>query len=181
MSITQIAIKRPTMVVVFFSVLAILGIVTYTKLNYELIPKLNFPVVSIVTAYPGASAKDVEGTVTKVMEDALSSLDRVKSIKSTSMEGVSTIVVELIANTNADLALQNAQRKINAITYLLPVGVKTPALNKFSSDEIPVIRMGITANMEPTKLYDLLDNQIRSQLSNLSGVGQVSLVGGVEL
>lgn len=180
MSITQLAIKRPTMVVVFFSILALLGIVSYTKLNYELIPKLSFPVVSIVTIYPGASAKEVEGTVTKVMEDALSSLERVKSIRSSSQEGFSMITVELVANTNADLALQNAQRKINAITSRLPVGAKTPSLNKFSSDEIPVIQMGVVANMEPTKLYDLVDNQIKSQLSNLSGVGQVSLVGGIE-
>jgi HAE1 family hydrophobic/amphiphilic exporter-1 len=180
MSITQIAIKRPTMVVVFFTILAIIGIVTYTKLNYELIPKLDFPVISIVTVYPGASAKEVEGTVTKIMEDALSSLESVESISSSSQEGISTIVVELAANTNADLSLQNAQRKINAITYQLPEGAKSPSVNKFSTDEIPVITMGVVANMEPTKLYDLVDNQIRSQLSNLNGVGQVTLIGGIE-
>ncbi|MFA6336178.1 MAG: efflux RND transporter permease subunit, partial [Bacteroidales bacterium] len=73
MSITEIAIKRPTLVVVIFTVLAILGITCYTNLNYELIPKLNFPSLSIVTTYPGASANEVESSVTKKLEDALSS------------------------------------------------------------------------------------------------------------
>ena len=75
MSITELVIKRPTLVVVLFTVLAILGITCYTKLNYELIPKLDFPAISITTIYPGASANEVESSVTKKLEDALSSLE----------------------------------------------------------------------------------------------------------
>ena len=180
MSITEIAIKRPTLVVVIFTVLAILGITCYTKLNYELIPKLNFPALSIVTTYPGASANEVESSVTKKLEDALSSLENVKSMQSTSQEGLSSITIELESSADANLAVQDAQRKINAMVANLPTGVKSPSINKFSSDEMPVIKLGVTAKIAPTKLYLLTDNQIKSQLSKLNGVGQVSLVGGNE-
>ena len=180
MSITEIAIKRPTLVVVIFTVLAILGISSYTKLNYELIPKLSFPALSIVTTYPGASANEVESSVTKELEDALSSLENVKSMQSSSQEGLSTITIELESSADANLAVQDAQRKINAMVANLPTGVKSPSINKFSSDEMPVIKLGVTAKIAPTKLYLLTDNQIKSQLSKLKGVGQVSLVGGNE-
>jgi len=180
MSITEIAIKRPTLVVVIFTVLAILGITCYTKLNYELVPKLSFPALSITTTYPGASANEVESSVTKKLEDALSSLENVKSMQSTSQEGLSSITIELESSADANLAVQDAQRKINAMVADFPTGVKSPSINKFSSDEMPVIKLGVTAKIAPTKLYLLTDNQIKSQLSKLNGVGQVSLVGGNE-
>jgi len=180
MSITEIAIKRPTLVVVIFTVLAILGVTSYSKLNYKLIPKLSFPALSITTTYPGASANEVESSVTKELEDALSSLENVKSMQSTSQEGLSSITIELESSADANLAVQDAQRKINAMAANLPTGVKSPSINKFSSDEMPVIKFGVTAKMAPTKLYLLTDNQIKSQLSKLNGVGQVSLVGGNE-
>lgn len=180
MSITEVVIKRPTLVVVVFAVLAILGISCYTLLNYELVPKLSFPALSIVTTYPGASANEVESSVTKELEDALSSMENVKSMQSTSQEGVSSITIELESNADANIAVQDAQRKINAMVANLPTGSKTPSINKFSSDEMPVIKLGVTANMAPTKLYLLTENQIKSQLSKLNGVGQVSLVGGNE-
>jgi HAE1 family hydrophobic/amphiphilic exporter-1 len=180
MSITEIAIKRPTLVVVIFSVLVILGITCYTNLNYELIPKLSFPSLSITTRYPGASANEVESSVSKKLEDALSSLENVKSMQTTSQEGLSSITIELESSADANLAVQDAQRKINAMVANLPTGVKSPSINKFSSDEMPVIKLGVTAKIAPTKLYLLTDNQIKSQLSKIKGVGQVSLVGGNE-
>jgi hydrophobic/amphiphilic exporter-1 (mainly G- bacteria), HAE1 family len=178
MSITEIAIKRPTLVVVIFTVLGIFGISSYTRLKYDLIPKMNIPVVSVITMYPGASAAEVESSVTKKIEDALSSLENVKNMQSTSQEGASSITLELESNANTDLALQDAQRKVNAILSTLPVNAKTPALSKFSSDELPVMKLGVTANMQPTKLYQLVDDQIKSQLSKINGVGQVTLIGG---
>lgn len=180
MSITEIAIKRPTLVVVIFTVLTLLGITCYTKLNYELIPKLSFPALSIVTTYPGASANEVESSVSKKLEDALSSLENVKSMQTTSQEGLSSITIELESSADANLAVQDAQRKINAMVTNLPTGVKSPSINKFSSDEMPVIKFGVTAKIAPEKLYLLTDNQIKSQLSKLKGVGQVSLIGGNE-
>lgn len=180
MSITEIAIRRPTLVVVIFSVLTILGITCYNLLNYELMPKLSFPSISVTTSYPGASANEVESSVTKKLEDALSGLEDVDNMTSSSQEGVSSITVELNSNADADKAVENAQRKINAVLASLPDGVKTPSVNKFSSDEMPVIKLGVTSSLPNTELYDLVKNQIKPQLSKLNGVGQVSLVGGNE-
>ena len=103
MSISEIAIKRSTLVVVVFTALSLLGLLCYTKLNYELIPKMDMPMITVSTTYSGASADEVESSVTKKIEDALSSLSNMKYMSSTSQEGMSMISIELEANTNTDI------------------------------------------------------------------------------
>ncbi|QHV97003.1 efflux RND transporter permease subunit [Spirosoma endbachense] len=180
MSVTEIAIKRPTLVVVAFTILGILGFISYKSLNYTLLPKFDASVVTVITTYPGAAAGEVENSVTRKLEDAVSSLENLKNISSTSQEGLSIIQIELAASANPNQALQDAQRKVNAVLSQLPDEVESPTLQKFSTDDVPVIRMGIRANLEATKLYDLVDDQIRTQLTKVDGVGQVTLTGGRE-
>jgi len=180
MKITEISIKRPTIVVVVFTILTMLGWLSYKSLNYELLPKFSSPVVSITTVYPGASPSEVETSVTKKIEDAVASMENVKKLTSKSSEGVSSVVVELNSNADADLGLQDAQRKINTIVSDLPGDAKTPSLNKFSLDDLPIITLAATANMESQQFYDLMDKRLSPQLSRLPGVAQVSLIGGQE-
>jgi HAE1 family hydrophobic/amphiphilic exporter-1 len=149
-------------------------------LNYELIPKIDVPMIAVITQYPGASADEVESSVTKNLEDALSALENVKYMSSTSQEGYSSIMLELVANTNTDIALQDAQRKVNAALYKLPTGAKTPSLQTFSTDQIPILKLGVKAKMDATKLYQLTKDQIKPQISKINGVAQVSLIGGDE-
>jgi HAE1 family hydrophobic/amphiphilic exporter-1 len=178
MSITNLAIKRPTFIVVVFTILGLLGVFSYFQLKYDLIPKMSVPVVTITTQYPGASASAVEGSVTKKIEDAVSSLENVKSIQSTSMEGVSVVTIQLLATADPDLAIQDAQRKVNANLSLLPMGAKSPNLSKFSLDDLPIIRLAVTGKLPAKDLYKLIDDQIKPQFLKINGVGQVDLIGG---
>ncbi len=178
--LTELAIKRPLLIVVIFFVLIFFGIFCYSKLNYNLLPKMDFPVVSIVTTYRGASAQEIENNVTKEIEDAVSSMEGIKKITSKSLEGASMVIVQFQNGTNVDKSQTEAQQKINQAIPLLPDDVDAPVINKFSSDDLPVVRMSVTANESDEKLYDLLDQQIKPQLSNIKGVGQVTLVGGNE-
>jgi HAE1 family hydrophobic/amphiphilic exporter-1 len=136
--------------------------------------------ISVSTTYAGASANEVESSVTKVLEEALASLENVSSMESTSQEGTSSISIELESDADAAQAVDEAQRKVNEVLSDLPDDAETPSISKFSSDESPVIKISVAANISGTKLYDLADDQIKSQLSKLKGVGQVSLVGGSE-
>ncbi len=76
MTITELSIKRPSLVLVFFTVLLLLGAYSYTTLQYELLPKFNIPFVTVITAYPGAAPEEIEATVTKPIEDAVSGIDQ---------------------------------------------------------------------------------------------------------
>lgn len=180
MSITELAIKRPSLIVVIFTILGLGGIVSYQSLNYELLPKFSPPVITIFTTYPGAAPSEVETSVTKKIEDAVSSLEAIESIKSTSLESFSSIVVTFKQGTNTDQSLQDAQRQVNAIKSSLPDDVKDPVISKIAFDEAPIMNIGVRAKMDGTALYDVVRQRIVPTLSKIEGVGQVSIFGGEE-
>jgi hydrophobic/amphiphilic exporter-1 (mainly G- bacteria), HAE1 family len=180
MTITELAIKRPSLVVVIFAALGVLGIYGYFQLKYELLPKLSTPTLSITTVYPGASPTEVENSVTKPIEDAVYGLDNVSSVRATSSEGVSLVVVELTQAANVDFSLQDAQRRVNQIVATLPQDVRVPVLSKIALDEIPVMRMGATSSMPSREFYQFVKDHVQPRFSKLGGVGQVILLGGDE-
>ena len=180
MKIAEISIKRPSLVIVVFTALTLLGLLSYFSLGYELLPKFSPNVVSVSTIYPGASPSEVENTVTKKIEDAVSSMENVKKINSTSLEGVSIVTITLTTAADVDLSLNDAQRKVNAILSDLPEDVKAPSLSKFSLDDMPIITIAATAKISDIDLYDIIDQKIAPEISRVPGVAQVSIIGGSE-
>jgi len=180
MKITEVSIKRPSIILVLFIILTFLGLSSYKKLSYELLPKFSQPVVTVTAIYPGASPNEVENTVTKALENAVSSMENVDKITATSYEGIAVVVVQLRPEANVDLALQDAQRKVNAILANLPEDVRSPSLGKFSFDDLPIIRLGVSANSDATKLFDLVKQRIQPNISKIPGVAQTNLIGGEE-
>lgn len=180
MSITEIAIKRPLLLIVIFTVLILFGVQCYLSLNYNLLPKIEVPTVSVSTIYAGASAAEVQTTVTKKLEDAFSSVEGLDQINSTSQESVSIITISFKSGTDIDKAERDVQRKADQAQNDLPDAAKKPLVNKVNLEETPVVKAGITANMAPRNLYDLVDKQLRPILQNVAGVGQVNIIGGDE-
>ncbi|MGE5583616.1 MAG: efflux RND transporter permease subunit [Bacillota bacterium] len=180
MTITELAIKRPSLIIVIFLALTLLGIFGYTQLRYELLPSISIPVISVTTVYPGASATEVESGVTKKIEDAVSTIDKVDTVQSFSQEGVSFVIIEFKQDVNLDFALQDAQRKVNQVLVDLPSGAKVPTISKISVNDLPVLRIGATSAMHSAEFYQLLKDQVRPSLSRIEGAGQVTLIGGDE-
>ena len=180
MTITELSIKRPTLVVVVFTVLGVLGLFSYYQLNYELLPKMSIPVVTITTVYPGASPYEVENNVSKIIEDAVSGIDKIDDVRTTSFEGLSLIIIEFKQDANIDFVVQDASRKVNAILAKLPTDAKQPTVSKIAFDEIPVLRMGVTSQMDARQFYQFLLDRVQPRISKIAGVAQVSLSGGDE-
>jgi len=180
MKIAEISIKRPTLVIVLFTVLTLGGLLSYSALNYELIPKFSTSIISVVTVYPGASPSEIESTVSKVIEDAVSSMEKIKKIDTKSFESVSMVTVELKDGADVDYAINDAQRRINVILKDLPEDADPPSLNKFSIDDLPIITLAATSKMNDTKFYDLMDKELAPLLSRTDGVAQINLIGGQE-
>lgn len=180
MQIAKISIQRSTIVVVLFTILTLLGIFSYTQMSYELLPKFSPNVLTVTTVYPGAAPSEVESSVTQKIEDAIASLEGIKLMRSTSMESVSIITIELEEGTDVDISLQDAQRKVNAILADLPDDADPPSLGKFSLDDMPIIQMGAYSSLTATEFYDLMDQRVQPKLSQIEGVAQVNLLGGSE-
>ncbi len=180
MSITELSIKRPILVVVVFLALTLLGVFSYFQLNYELLPNMSVPYVIVTTVYPGASPQVVETQVSKTIEDAVSTIDNVKNIYTYSHESVSFVTIEFNNSADVNIALQDAQRKVNETKGSLPLEAETPVISKFSIMELPVLRLGASSTLPPREFYLRLKDQIIPRISKLAGVGQIVLIGGQE-
>ncbi len=180
MTLTELAIKRPPLVIVIFSILAILGLFAYFQLKYELLPNFTPPYVSVITVYPGAAPQEVEISVTKPIEDAVASVDKVKNISSFSYENFSVVQMVFYNSADENKANQDVQKQVNKILSSLPPEVKTPIISNFSLSDYPILRIGVTADMDGRELYRVAKEDMKARLSRLGGVGQVSIVGGEE-
>lgn len=180
MKLVEVSIKRPSLVIVMLALLIIGGLFSYSQLNYELIPKFEVKVVTVSTIYPGASPSEVESTVSRKIEDAISSLEGIKKIQSKSYESLSVVIIQFNNEADVDFALNEAQRKINAIRSDLPDDIEEPSLSQFSLSDMPIVSMGITANLTQSELYDLIDQKIQPEFSRIQGVAKVNIVGGQE-
>lgn len=180
MSITEISIKRPLLITVFFVTLILFGFISYKQLNYNLLPKFEANVIMVQTVYRGASSDEIQNVVTKPIEEAISAIEGIDKISSISSEGVSIVTVQLKSGINTLDAQRDAERKINQIKSTLPDDADDPVVNRFNTDEIPVLRISASANMSEPELYDLIDQKIKPVLSNVAGVGTVRLIGGSE-
>ena len=177
MSITEVAIKRPLLITVIFVTLILFGFVSYKQLNYNLLPKFEANVVMVQTTYRGASPEEIQNTLTKPLEDAVSAIEGVDQIASTSMEGVSAITITLKSGTNVNNAQRDAERRIDQIRASLPEDADDPVVRRFSTDEIPILRLSVSSHLSPGDLYQLLDDRVAPIISNVSGVGSVTLIG----
>lgn len=180
MKLAEISIKRPSIIIVVFLLLTLGGIFSYTQLGYELIPKFETNVITIQTVYGGAAPSEVENSVTKKIEDAVSSLENIKKIESKSLESVSIVMITLNSGADVNFSLNDAQRKINAIENDLPDNADKPSLNKFSLDDIAIMNLSITSKLSEKELYDLLDQKIQPIFARLNGVAKVDMIGGEE-
>lgn len=180
MNLTAISIKRPSLIIVAFTVLTFMGAASYFRLPIELVPKFSAPVITIITIYPGASPGEVENAVSKPIEDAVSSVQGISQIQVGSQESSSFIAIDFEQSVDLDKAVQEMQRKINQLQATLPKEVRPPVINKFALDELPILKLAISANLAGTDFYDLVKNRVVSEISQVKGVAQVSVLGGEE-
>ncbi|HTX88351.1 MAG TPA: efflux RND transporter permease subunit [Bacteroidales bacterium] len=180
MSLTELAIKRPSFIIVIFLALGLLAVFGYFQLGYELLPKIESPYVTVETVYPGASPSEVENNVTRIIEDGLSGIEKLKNMSSYSYEGLSFVVLEFYRSASVNIAVQDVQRKVNEVLSQLPKDAKTPSLLTYSVSQMPVLRLSLTSKLSPSKFYTLVDDQIKPRLSRVPGVGNITITGGMK-
>ncbi|MCC6475408.1 efflux RND transporter permease subunit [bacterium] len=180
MTVTELSIKRPSAVAMFFLAIAVLGVMMYSRLPVDLLPTMNWPMVTVVTAWPGAGPKEVETMVSQPIEDAVISLNKLKHIRSVNRENASVVMLEFEMSADADLVLQETQRVITAIKSQLPDDVEEPMIIKADLASLPILRLAVNSDLSGPDLYTLVDEKIRPRLEQVDGVGQVVITGAEE-
>ena len=179
MTLTELSIKRPSFIIVVFSILIGGGILSYNQLSYELLPDFSPPLLTVTTTYPGASPSTVESQVSKPLEDALSGLENISEVTSFSLDNASIVLLEYKASADVDVALEDAQRKINNVLNNLPDGASTPVVAKIEPNASPVLQVSaVSKNMDERDFMELMDDQILPQIKQTKGVAEVQVIGG---
>lgn len=180
MNITEISIGRPSLIIVLFSVFALLGIIGYMNLSYELMPDFNQPVLVIRTGYPGAEPNEVETSVSRKIEDALSNLEGVDYLVTKSLPNASVVIANMKYGINLDQAMQDAQRYIDNIRKDLPADILSPVMSKVSPNDLPVMSVSATSDLPPTEFFQRMKDDYLPQIQQVKGVAEITLLGGEE-
>jgi HAE1 family hydrophobic/amphiphilic exporter-1 len=179
MTLTELSIKRPSFIIVVFTILIGGGLLSYNQLSYELLPDFSPPILTITTTYPGASPATVESQVSKPLEDALSGLENISEVTCFSLDNASVVLLEFKANANMDNALEDAQRKVNNVQNSLPSGAKTPVIAKIEPNASPVLQVSAVApNIDDRDFMQMMDEEIIPQIKQTKGVAEVQVIGG---
>ena len=180
MNITSISINRPSLIIVLFSLFILLGYIGFTNLSYELMPDFNQPVIVIKTGYPGAEPEEVETSVSRKIEDALANLEGVDFLATKSLPNASVVIANLKYGTDLDKTMQDAQRYIDNIRKDLPEEILSPVMSKVSPNDLPIMSISATSDLEPTVFYQKMKDEFLPQIQQLKGVAEITLLGGEE-
>ena len=177
MNLPKLFVDRPvTTIMVFLGILAI-GIVSVSKLPIDLFPEIENPVISVLTQYPGASAKDVETNVTKKIESWLSTVNELDKITSTSIDNMSIVQCQFKWGANLDEAANDIRNLLEMSKREMPADAEPPFIFKFGSNMFPILVYGITAEESYEGLNKLIEKKIADPLKRLPGAGAVLPMG----
>lgn len=173
--LSKFSVKKPMTVFVCVVIIIVLGIVSFTKMTPDLLPNMDFPYAMIMTTYGGQTPETVELTVTKPLEQSISTIDGVKEITSNSAENYSVLIIEFEDGTNMDTATVDLRSSLDTISDSWPDGVGTPYLIKANPSMLPVAMTAVEyEGKDRNELSDYVSNELINKLEGIDGVASVS-------
>ena len=170
MKIPEFSVNRRVTTAMLAMILVVLGFIAFTSLGLDFFPDIDFPTVSVVTTYSGASSEDIENTITRPLEQIINTISRVKEVDSMTTEGASVIMVEFEWGTNLDFAAQDIRDQVGLYRNFIPEEASDPLVVKFNLGEFPIIFGGITADRPTLELKKIIEDEVAPRLERIEGV-----------
>ncbi len=178
---TRISISNPVFATMMMAAFLVLGLFSYQRLSVDQFPDVNFPVVVVQTAYPGASPESVETDLSRKIEEAVNTISGIKTLSSRSYEGLSVVVAEFDLSVDPALAAQDVRDKVAVVKVGFRREVKEPRITRFNPDDLPIMSLAVRSDTRPLRdVTTLADQVVKRRIENARGVGQTTLVGGVK-
>ncbi len=180
MNIAELSIKRPIFIGCLVLLMVITGIIGLRRLNVELFPPVDYPVVTVTTFYSGATPEEVEKLITKPLEEQVNVISGLKKLTSYNMDGVSIVVAEFSLETEVRYAEEKMREKVALARPNLPTDLdEEPIVRQYDFfTNVPVVTFALTADLSPEDLYDLAHEKIKPTLESQEGIGEVRIIGG---
>jgi HAE1 family hydrophobic/amphiphilic exporter-1 len=176
MKLSEFSVNRRVTTAMLAMIIVVVGGISYSRLGLDFFPDLEYPTVSVITNYRGASPEDIENSITRPLEQVVSSVNRVKKLTSTTSEGTSLLSVEFEWGTSLDFAAQDLRDQIGLYKNYLPAGIDDPLVVKFNMGQMPVVFWGITGNRPTAELKKLVDDEVARRLERIDGVASAQCV-----
>jgi HAE1 family hydrophobic/amphiphilic exporter-1 len=179
--LANICVRRPIFAAVLMILFVVVGLVGYGRLGVDKFPKVDFPLITIVTPYPGASPSAVESDVTKKIEEVVNTVSGLDTLTSVSTEGVSLVITQFDLEVDPDKAAQDINEHIANVLRDLPPGTR-PEVRKADPDAAPVVVLSVKGpkGVSNRELTRFADKQVKQRIERLKGVGQIVILGGQE-
>lgn len=179
--ISKFSVKRPYTVLVGVVLILVLGYVSFTSMQTDLLPDMNLPYAIVYTTYIGASPEEVETTVTRPIEQAMATISNIENISSTSSENLSMVILEFAQTANMDSITVDMREKLDQIEGAWSDSVGNPIIMKLNPDMMPVMVAALEGgDLSQSELTDLVENEIQPELESIEGVASVSSTGTIE-
>jgi hydrophobe/amphiphile efflux-1 (HAE1) family protein len=178
--LAALCVRRPVFATMLILALVVVGGFSYFSLSVDLTPKVDIPTVSVTVVNPGASAEEIETDITKRIEDAVNTISDIDDVRSTSVQGLSTVVVSFSLEKNGDVGAQEVRDKVATTLPDLPETAEAPVIQKFDPDATPIMQLVVSGTRPLREVTELADKQIKQRLENVKGVGEIRLVGGLK-
>jgi hydrophobic/amphiphilic exporter-1 (mainly G- bacteria), HAE1 family len=176
--LAQICVRRPVFASVLMLIIVVLGAAGYGKLGLDQFPNVDFPFVVVTTRLDGAAPEEVETDISDKIEGAVSTISGIDELRSTSSQGISSVVIQFALEKDGDVAAQDVRDKIQTILHDLPRGIDPPIVSKIDLGAAPILLIAVRSDRPVRDVTEIADKQVRRQIESIDGVGQVSLVGG---
>ncbi len=172
-------INRPILTTVIFLVIIVLGVVSFSRLSIDLMPEITYPTISVVSDYGNVGPQEMEELVTRPLEETLAAVQGVEEITSTSSEGRSVVRCSFAWGTDLDVASNDIRDRLDRALGRLPEDMERPMIRKFDISAIPIMNMGVSSDMNPLELRQLVENQVKYRIERVPGVAAVNVWGGL--
>ena len=182
MWLSDLSIKRPVFITMVVLAISVVGGLLYTRMPVDLFPNIAIPVIAVRTVYPGTTPQEVETLLAKPIEEAVSSLNHVDAVHSTSQESVSIVVIEYSLDYPIKDAADDVRQKLASIRNDLPADAKDPEVLRFDPAATPILTFAIAdrrGQMSPDQLRTLMDDKLVPRIERVPGVGTVDVTGGL--
>jgi hydrophobic/amphiphilic exporter-1 (mainly G- bacteria), HAE1 family len=176
--LANVCVRRPVFATVLILTILVVGIVGYKNLAVDRFPNVDLPIVTVVTTLPGASPQEIETEVSDKIEEAINTLSGIDELRSISTEGVSQVIVSFQLDKDINIAAQEVREHVSTVQPDLPEGTKSPVIAKIDPDAAPVLFLALESSRPFREVTEFADHEVRQALENVSGVGQVTIIGG---
>ena len=180
MSIAKSIVSRPTTVLIIFALLIGLGIFSLANLSVDLYPEIDFPVLVVFTTFPGAGPEEVERSVVRPLEAALSGISGLERISSTSSQNSGMVMLRFTFGTDLADASNSVRDALERIRNLMPDGADTPMIFRFDPAMIPIMGLTVTGHRAPEELRELAEDIIVPRIEQTPGIATAMVIGGRE-